>query len=188
MNNILQSFLNTVNYLFEQIDSILASEDLQWGSAEFNGTAQPLLLQSGLQLDSQFMQLDDLFNQSYTFYNVTDTNQTLAAEADSVAVAIWYQRLLMAASFHSYIVRCLDCSIAPPLLIIALKQNFMDNETISDETQQMIGNFQTNFSFTYQVCRLLYNIQNAHTNHIQRDIKSLYDEQAPNVFYDVCIF
>ncbi|KAF8609065.1 hypothetical protein BDV93DRAFT_551859 [Ceratobasidium sp. AG-I] len=65
-----------------------------------------------------------------TFYNDTYYDQNSDA-IQAELTGIWYYRILMAVSVNSYI-------------------NFMENDTISETTQQTISNYYSNYTFTYQ--------------------------------------
>ncbi|KAF8609072.1 hypothetical protein BDV93DRAFT_551865 [Ceratobasidium sp. AG-I] len=125
---LLSSFINTISYLMERSTDLLLSDD---DPAVFNATFKPILLQGGQQLDDQFQKLTDLVTQNISSYDPADLNDDLMQVLETELTMVWFLRLLMSTTVYSYI-------------------NFMDNDTISDETQQIISKYQTNYTFTYQ--------------------------------------
>ncbi|KAF8609069.1 hypothetical protein BDV93DRAFT_216360 [Ceratobasidium sp. AG-I] len=126
---LLSSFLSTIFYLLERLNYMMSPDTDTMDPAEWNNTMQHLLLQAGLQYDDQIAQYKTLLNSTEIVNNGTDLIPGFTN--DDVALNVWYTRLLMSGSIYNYI-------------------NFMDNETISDETQKTISQYLHNFTVTFQ--------------------------------------
>ncbi|KAF8609068.1 hypothetical protein BDV93DRAFT_519090 [Ceratobasidium sp. AG-I] len=126
---LLYSFLTTINYLMSNIDYITSAESGAMDPAVWNATAQLLFLQAGLQYEDQYNQYENLLNSTEIAYNGTNIDPEYSNEF--IVSYVWYYRAVMSASINSYI-------------------TFMDNETISDETQKTISQYLRNFTFTCQ--------------------------------------